>query len=43
MLTQNQKVQLNKDILEYLVKNSFASTAEIFAEEINAILADVDP
>lgn len=34
VLTQNQKNQLNKDILEYLTKNDYTKTAQIFAEEI---------
>jgi hypothetical protein len=43
MLTQSQRTQLNKDILEYLVKYSFTSTAETFSEEIGVSLVDVDP
>ena len=43
MLTQTQRTQLNKDILEYLVKNNFAATAEKFSEEISVSLSDVDP
>ena len=31
VLTANQKNQLNKDILEYLVKNDYPKTAEIMA------------
>ena len=43
VLTQNQKNQLNKDILEYLVKGQYEKSAQMFAEEIEANLADVDP
>lgn len=43
VLTANQKTQLNKDLLEYLVKNDYTATAEKFAEEISVSLADVDP
>lgn len=31
VLTQNQKNQLNKDILEYLVKNEYPKSAQVFA------------
>ncbi len=31
VLTASQKNQLNKDILEYLVKNDYPKTAEIMA------------
>ena len=31
VLTQNQKSQLNKDILEYLVKNDYPRAAEALA------------
>jgi len=43
VLTTNQKNQLNKDILEYLIKNDYGASAEKFAEEISVSLADVDP
>jgi len=43
VLTSKQKDQLNKDILEYLVKNEYKETALKFAEEITVSLADVDP
>lgn len=43
VLTASQKNQLNKDILEYLVKNDYPHSAECFAEEIGVALADVDP
>ena len=43
VLTSKQKDQLNKAILEYLVKYDYASSAEVFAEEIGSSLADVDP
>ena len=43
VLTSNQKNQLNKDILEYLVKNEYPQTAEVFSEEISVPLAEVDP
>jgi len=32
VLTSKQKDQLNKDILEYLVKNEYKDTAQAFAE-----------
>ena len=38
VLTSSQKNQLNKDLLEYLVKNEYPKTAEIFSEEINVSL-----
>ena len=31
VLTPSQKNQLNKDILEYLVKNNYTRTAEMMA------------
>lgn len=31
VLTSKQKEQLNKDMLEYLVKNDYPKTAEVFA------------
>jgi hypothetical protein len=31
VLTSNQKVQLNKDLLEYLLNNDYQKTAEVFA------------
>jgi hypothetical protein len=43
VLTGKQKDQLNKDILEYLVKNDYKESAQRFAEEIAVSLADVDP
>ncbi len=43
VLTSKQKEQLNKDMLEYLVKNDYPKTAEVFAQEIEVSLADVDP
>ena len=43
VLTASQKNQLNRDILEYLVKNDYSKAAETFAEEIGISLADVDP
>lgn len=43
VLTTTQKAQLNKDILEYLVKNDYNKSSEIFSEEINVSLADIDP
>lgn len=43
VLTSKQKDQLNKDLLEYLVKNEYPRTAEVFAQEIEVSLADVDP
>jgi len=32
VLTSNQKTQLNKDLLEYLLNNDYRRTAEVFAE-----------
>jgi platelet-activating factor acetylhydrolase IB subunit alpha len=43
MLSNSQRVQLNKDILEYLVKNNLTATAEKLSEEIGVSLADLDP
>ena len=43
VLTQNQRSQLNKDILEYLLKSEYARSAEIFSEEIGVQLSEVDP
>lgn len=43
VLTSKQKDQLNKDILEYLVKSDYKDTAQKFADEIGCSLADVDP
>lgn len=43
VLTASQKNQLNRDILEYLVKNEYSKAAESFADEIGSSLADVDP
>lgn len=31
VLTASQKNQLNRDILEYLVKNEYPKTAEVFS------------
>ncbi len=31
VLTSNQKLQLNKDILEYLANNDYNKTAAVFA------------
>lgn len=43
VLTTKQKEQLNKDLLQYLVKNEYPKAAEAFAQEIQVSLADVDP
>lgn len=43
VLTGSQKNQLNRDILEYLVKNQYVPAAEIFAEMIQISLTEVDP
>jgi hypothetical protein len=43
MLTQSQKAQLHKDILEYFVNNQFQKTAETFANEAELSLIDIDP
>jgi hypothetical protein len=32
VLTQNQKTQLNKDILEHIANNGYSKSAEIFAQ-----------
>ncbi len=32
VLTTNQKTQLNKDLLEYLLNNEYEKTAAVFAE-----------
>jgi len=42
MLTQTQKAQLHKDLLEYLVNSEFTKTAAAFAEETELALSDVD-
>lgn len=33
VLTQSQKTQLHKDLLEYLANNEFPKTAQAFADE----------
>lgn len=43
MLTQTQKAQLHKDLLEYLSNNNYTKTANIFAEEAELSSTDVDP
>lgn len=43
MLTQTQKTQLHKDLIEYLSNNNFPNTAQAFADEANVALSDVDP
>ena len=43
VLTSNQRNQLNKDILEYLVRSEYLSSAEVFVSDTGANLADVDP
>ncbi len=43
VLTENQKKQLNNDILEYLANNGYAKTSEVFASEIAIELDQVDP
>lgn len=43
VLTATQKNQLNRDIIEYLVKNEYPRAAETLADEIGSSLADVDP
>ena len=42
VLTKSQRTQLNKDILEYLVRSEYLSSAEVFASDICASLDDVD-
>ena len=42
MLTKMQKTQLHKDLLEYLTNNGFPKTAEVFAEEAELPIEDVD-
>lgn len=43
VLTQSQKNQLHKDMLEYLVNNELSKTAQTFAEEADLSIESVDP
>lgn len=43
MLTQTQKSQLLKDLLEFLSNNNYPKTAQLFADEADLSLIDVDP
>ena len=43
VLTQSQKTQLYKDLLEYLVNNEFPKTAQALAEEAGVDIEAVDP
>lgn len=43
VLTQTQKNQLHKDLLEYLANNEFVKTAEVFAMETDLQLEAIDP
>ena len=43
VLTQTQKTQLHKDLLEYLVNNDYPKTAEVFAEEVELSIDSVEP
>ena len=43
VLTQNQKTQLNKDILEHIANNGYSKSAEIFAQQAEIQLNEVDP
>lgn len=43
VLTQSQKTQLHKDILEYFVNNDFPKSAQTFADEAELSIESVDP
>lgn len=43
VLTQSQKTQLHKDLLEYLVNNDLPKTAQALAEEVGIDIEAVDP
>jgi hypothetical protein len=43
VLTQSQKNQLHKDLLEYLVNNDFDRSAEAFSDEIDIPIDSIDP
>lgn len=43
VLTQNQKTQLHKDLLEYLVNNDLPKTAQALADEVELSVESVDP
>ena len=43
VLTQSQKSQLHKDLLEYLVNNDMPKTAQALADEADLSLESVDP
>ena len=43
VLTQTQKTQLHKDLLEYFVNNDLPTTAEALAEETGLSVESVDP
>ena len=43
VLTQSQKTQLHKDLLEYFANNDFPNTAEAFAVETDLPLEGIDP
>lgn len=43
VLTQSQKNQLHKDLLEYFANNDLPKTAQCFAEEAELSLEGVDP
>ena len=43
VLTQSQKTQLHKDLLEYFVNNDLPKTAEALAEEVDLSIDAVDP
>lgn len=43
VLTQTQKAQLHKDLLEYLANNEFPKTAQTFADEAELSVDNIDP
>lgn len=43
VLTQSQKNQLHKDLLEYLANNNFPKTAQSLADEAELTLDGIDP
>lgn len=43
VLTQSQKNQLHKDLLEYLANNDLPKTAQALAEEVELSLDSIDP
>ena len=43
VLTQSQKTQLHKDLLEYFVNNDLPKTAQALADEAELSIDSVDP